>query len=65
MSQDLHLKLVVGDHGMRSPTLRAADLMEVFAQDLRDQAAGGLLVTAPGYKLSLNGDVLEVLNELP
>lgn len=65
MSQALHLKLSAGDCGMRNPTLRLADLLETFAQDLRDQAAGGLLVSAPGYVHTLNGDVLEVLNELP
>ena len=65
MSRLLHLSIDIGEHGMRNPTLRAADLLEVFAQDLRDQAAGGVIVGVPGYKLGLNGDTLEVLNELP
>ena len=65
MSQALHLKVAAAPHGMRNPTLRLADLLETYAQDLRDQAAGGLLVSAPGYTHVLNGDILEVLNELP
>lgn len=65
MTQALHLSIVTTPQGMRNPTLRVADMLEVFAQDLRDQAAGGLLVNVPGYKINMNGDILEVLNELP
>ena len=65
MTQALHLSIVTAPQGMRNPTLRVADMLEVFAQDLRDQAAGGLLVNVPGYKINMNGDILEVLNELP
>lgn len=65
MTQALHLSIVTTPQGMRNPTLRLADMLEVFAQDLRDQAAGGLPVNVPGYKINMNGDILEVLDELP
>ena len=65
MTQTLHLSIVTAPHGKRNPTLRIADMLEVFAQDLRDQASGSPLVNVPGYKITMNGDTLEVLNELP
>lgn len=65
MTQAIHLALSTAPAGCRNPTLRLADLLETFAQDLRDQATGGPLVSAPGYRFTMNGDTLEVLNELP
>lgn len=65
MSQSLHLVVCAGEHGMRNPTPRLADLLETFAQDLRDQTTGSGLVGVPGYRFTMNGDSLEVLNELP
>ena len=65
MSRSIHLAVRTADTGWRNPTLRLADLLETYAQELRDEAAGGMLVTAPGYISRMNGDRLEVLNELP
>lgn len=65
MTCALHLALKTAPSGCRNPTLRLADLLETYAQELRDEAAGGIFVTAPGYTARMNGDSLEVLNELP
>lgn len=65
MTRTVHLKVSSVCSGMRNPTLRLADLLETYAQDLRDEAGGGPLVSAPGYTAQMNGDTLEVLNELP
>ena len=64
MTRSVILSVKTADAGCRNPTLRLADLLEVYAQELRDEAAGGQLVTAPGYTVGLNCDTLEVLNEL-
>lgn len=64
MTRSLTIHLQTAEVGVRNPTLRLADMLEVYAQELRDQAAGGMLVTAPGYQTGVNRDTLEVLNEL-
>lgn len=63
MTRTLTLRVACAPTGCRNPTLRMADLLETYAQDLRDEASGGPFASAPGYATYMNGDRLEVINE--
>ena len=60
MTRSITLTITLPDRGVRQRALRAADLLEVFAQELRDECKNGPIVSAPGHKTSMALDTLEV-----
>lgn len=60
MTRSITLTITLPARGVRPRAGRAADLLEIYAQELRDEENNGLIVSAPGHKVAVNLDTLEV-----